>query len=255
MTPQELKNSILQLAIQGKLVEQFPLEGTAEELFAQIQQEKKRLIAEKKIKREKPLPEITEDEKPFDIPESWMWVRVQAITCLNPKNDLSDELEVSFIPMALVDEKGNSAIFRTITNKWTEDLARAVTMACGGSVSVSLFAMDGAFMKKYGVQHESWGPFAQGRNDFFTNPVLNEIGQKYNKSAAQTALRFLLQSGGRNLSKEVILARVWGYDSDAVENHVEVYVGFLRKKLASIGSNIRIEAIRKMGYHLEADEA
>ena len=42
MTPQELKNSILQLAIQGKLVEQLPLEGTAEELFAQIQQEKKR---------------------------------------------------------------------------------------------------------------------------------------------------------------------------------------------------------------------
>ena len=60
-------------------------------------------------------------------------------------------------------------------------------------------------------------------------------------------MRFLLQSGSRNLSKEVILARVWGYDSDAVENHVEVYVGFLRKKLASIGSNIRIETIRRMG--------
>lgn len=68
-------------------------------------------------------------------------------------------------------------------------------------------------------------------------------------------MRFLLQSGSRNLSKEVILARVWGYDSDATENHVEVYVGFLRKKLASIGSDIRIEAIRRMGYHLEADES
>ena len=76
MTPQELKNSILQLAIQGKLVEQRPEEGTAEELFARIQQEKQRLIAEKKIKKEKPLPEITEDEKPFDIPESWKWVRL-----------------------------------------------------------------------------------------------------------------------------------------------------------------------------------
>lgn len=76
MTPQELKNSILQLAIQGKLVEQRPEDGTAEELFTQIQQEKQRLIAEKKIKKEKPLPEITEDEKPFDIPESWMWVRL-----------------------------------------------------------------------------------------------------------------------------------------------------------------------------------
>lgn len=49
-------------------------------------------------------------------------------------------------------------------------------------------------MKKYDVQHESWGPFAEGRKDFFSNPVLNEIGKKYNKSAAQVALRFLLQS-------------------------------------------------------------
>lgn len=79
MTPQELKNSILQLAIQGKLVEQRPEEGTAEELFARIQEEKRRLIKEGKIKREKPLPEITEDEKPFEIPESWMWVRLGEI--------------------------------------------------------------------------------------------------------------------------------------------------------------------------------
>ena len=67
-------------------------------------------------------------------------------------------------------------------------------------------------------------------------------------------MRSLLQTGARNLSKEAILARVWGYDSDAVENHVEVYIGFLRKKLASIGSNIRIVAIRRLGYHLEVAE-
>lgn len=51
------------------------------------------------------------------------------------------------------------------------------------------------YMEKYGVQHESRGPFAEGRKDFFTNPVLMEIGKKYDKSAAQTALRFLIQSG------------------------------------------------------------
>lgn len=79
MTPQELKSSILQLAIQGKLVSQRPEEGTAQELYAQIQQEKQRLIAAGKIKKEKSLPEITEDEKPFDIPESWMWVRLKNI--------------------------------------------------------------------------------------------------------------------------------------------------------------------------------
>ena len=64
-------------------------------------------------------------------------------------------------------------------------------------------------------------------------------------------MRLLMQSGPHNLSKENLLARVWGYDSNAVENHVEVYVGFLRKKLAAIGSDIRIAAIRRLGYHLE----
>lgn len=50
------------------------------------------------------------------------------------------------------------------------------------------------YMEKYHVQHESWGPFAEGRKDFFTNPTLMEIGEKYGKSSAQVALRFLLQS-------------------------------------------------------------
>ena len=64
-------------------------------------------------------------------------------------------------------------------------------------------------------------------------------------------MRILFQAGEHNVSKETLLTRVWGYDSNAVENHVEVYVGFLRKKLSSIGSNIHIEAIRRLGYHLE----
>ena len=67
-------------------------------------------------------------------------------------------------------------------------------------------------------------------------------------------MRYLLQSGEKNLPKETILARVWGYDSDAVENHVEVYVGFLRKKLRSIGSNVHIQAARRLGYHLEVKQ-
>ncbi|MBR5415378.1 MAG: restriction endonuclease subunit S [Thermoguttaceae bacterium] len=79
MTPQELKNSILQLAIQGKLVEQRPEEGTAEELYKKIQAEKQKLIKAGKIRKEKPLPEITEDEIPFDIPEGWKWVHLNQI--------------------------------------------------------------------------------------------------------------------------------------------------------------------------------
>ena len=88
MTPQELKNSILQLAIQGRLVEQRPEEGTAQELYRQIQAEKQRLIQEGKIKKEKPLPEIAEDEKPFEIPESWMWVRLGTCILLLSGSDL-----------------------------------------------------------------------------------------------------------------------------------------------------------------------
>ena len=97
----------------------------------------------------------------------------------------------------------------------------------------------------------------------FGNTVLDldgstlACGDKWVRLSAREfdVMRCLMQAKGKNLSKEAILARVWGYDSNAVENHVEVYVGFLRKKLASIGSNVRIEAVRRLGYHLETDEA
>ena len=77
MNAQDLKNSILQRAIEGKLVPQRKEEGTAKELLAEIRTEKARLIKEKKIKKSKPLPEITDEEKPFDIPDSWEWVRLK----------------------------------------------------------------------------------------------------------------------------------------------------------------------------------
>lgn len=66
-------------------------------------------------------------------------------------------------------------------------------------------------------------------------------------------MRMLLQTQSSVVSKELILAKVWGYDSGAVENHVEVYVGFLRKKLRSIGANLRIASMRRLGYYLEVE--
>ena len=80
MTGQDLKNSILQLAIQGKLVPQDANDEPASVLLERIKAEKKKLIEEKKIKKEKPLAEITEDEMPFEIPESWVWVRLGEVT-------------------------------------------------------------------------------------------------------------------------------------------------------------------------------
>ena len=80
-------------------------------------------------------------------------------------------------------------------------------------------------------------------------------GEKSQRLSAREfdVMRLLMQSRERILSKEILLARVWGYESNAVENHVEVYVGFLRKKLRAIGSDIRITAVRRLGYHLEVD--
>ena len=71
-----LKKKILDLAIKGKLVEQRPEEGTAEDLYQQIQEKKTNLIKEGKLKKEKPLAPIEDDEIPFDIPDSWRWVRI-----------------------------------------------------------------------------------------------------------------------------------------------------------------------------------
>ena len=68
-------------------------------------------------------------------------------------------------------------------------------------------------------------------------------------------MRLLLQSGKRNLSKSAIISYVWGLESNAVENHVEGYVAILRKRLSSIGSNVKIVSIRGLGYHLEVKES
>ena len=115
MTPEQLKASILQYAIQGKLVEQRPEEGTSEELYRQIQSEKQKLIKEGKIKKEKPLPEISEDEFPFDIPDCWKWVRLGDVCsiCTGKKdaNFGSDSGEYSFFTCAKEPIRCNSFSF------------------------------------------------------------------------------------------------------------------------------------------------
>jgi len=79
MIAEKLKKSILQAAIQGKLTEQLPEDGDARDLLKEIQKEKARLIKEGKIKKEKPFPEISEEEIPFDIPDNWVWCKINDI--------------------------------------------------------------------------------------------------------------------------------------------------------------------------------
>ena len=148
MTPQELKNSILQLAIQGKLVEQRPEEGTTQELYAQIQAEKQRLIKEGKIKKEKPLPEITEDEKPFEIPEGWMWVRFGHITNLLSGQDLKPtDYNDKKKGIPYITGASNITDAKVIINRWTEN-AKAIAnkgdllLTCKGTVGKTVILQE-----------------------------------------------------------------------------------------------------------------
>ncbi|OLY43912.1 restriction endonuclease subunit S [Bartonella apis] len=76
----KLKASLLQDAFQGKLTKQLPEDGDARDLLKEIQAEKERLVKEKKIKEEKPLPVIKDEEIPFDIPKNWVWTRLGEVT-------------------------------------------------------------------------------------------------------------------------------------------------------------------------------
>lgn len=102
---------------------------------------------------------------------------------------------VNATPMALTDEKGNTVIFKTITNKWTEELARAVTMSCGGAVSVSMYAVDGRTLKKYGVRNIVSRSLRLGK-------ALREIKKAEEKDTEKT---FLSVTGGFKLFKGKIV--------------------------------------------------
>ena len=148
MTPQELKSSILQLAIQGRLVEQRPEEGTGEELYQQIQAEKKRLIQEGKIKKEKPLPEIAEDEVPFEIPESWAWVRLNSVISLLSGSDLTpDNYNAIEKGIPYITGASNIEGNQLIINRWTEypnNIARKgdLLLTCKGTVGKTIILVE-----------------------------------------------------------------------------------------------------------------
>lgn len=118
--PEQLEKSILQYAIQGKLVAQDANDESAEALYAKIQAEKQRLIKEGKIKKDKTLPPITDDEVPFAIPSTWKWVRLKDIGIINPRNNLSDSIEVTFLPMNCIYSDFYRSIDTSNKKKWGE---------------------------------------------------------------------------------------------------------------------------------------
>ena len=116
--------------------------------------------------------------------------------------------------------------------------------------SRELLACVNALLRRQGKEVEElrWGDTVL---DLLSSTLI--CGERSMRLSAREfeVMKLLMQSGERNLTKEAILARVWGQDSNAVENHVEVYVGFLRKKLTAIGSHVEIASARRQGYHLE----
>lgn len=84
-----------------------------------------------------------------------------------------------------------------------------------------------------------------------TGYTLSAVGSVCLSSREFDVMRLLMQMQGRSIKKEAILTRVWGYETNSGENNVEVYVDFLRKKLRAIGSDLSIESMRLLGYHLE----
>ena len=98
----KLREFVLQLAVQGKLVAQDSKDEPASELLKRIAAEKEQLVKDGKIKKSKPLPDIEEDEIPFEIPKSWEWTMLAVIGAISPRIEATDETDASFVPMPMV---------------------------------------------------------------------------------------------------------------------------------------------------------
>lgn len=141
--PVDMQKSILQMAIQGKLVEQRSEEGTGEELFQQIQTEKQALIKAGNIKKEKPLPEITEDEIPFDIPESWKWVRFSEVIDVRDGTHDTPQYVTAGIPLVTSKNLVDGTIDFETTKLISFEDSQAINMRSAVDDGDILFAMIG----------------------------------------------------------------------------------------------------------------
>jgi DNA-binding response OmpR family regulator len=113
-----------------------------------------------------------------------------------------------------------------------------------------LLACINALLRRQGTQVDT---LRVGNTELDLGTSMLHCGENSVRLSAREfdVMRAIFQAGDRITSKETLLARVWGYDSNAVDNHVEVYIAFLRRKLSAIGSDVSIETQRRMGYYLE----
>ncbi|WP_112137930.1 restriction endonuclease subunit S [Marinomonas primoryensis] len=132
----KLRELILELAVRGKLVPQDPNDEPASVLLERIAQEKAQLVKEGKIKKPKKLPDITEDEKPFELPDGWEWSRLSDLAQIGPRNtDVDDDVTVSFVPMPLIltSYKGSHG---SEIRKW-KDIKKGYTHFIDGDIALA----------------------------------------------------------------------------------------------------------------------
>ena len=115
--PEDIRASLLQAAMRGELTEQLPEDGDVEELLEQIKAEKEKLIAEGKIKKQKPLAPITDDEIPFSIPENWKWVRWgDIVNIVSARRVHQSDWKKNGIPFYRAREIGKLADYDSVDN-------------------------------------------------------------------------------------------------------------------------------------------
>ncbi|WOZ76894.1 restriction endonuclease subunit S [Kosakonia sacchari] len=132
----KLRELILELAVRGKLVPQDPNDEPASELLKRIAAEKAELVKQGKIKKQKPLPEISEEEKPFELPDGWEWTTLNTIAEINPKIEVeNDEQEISFVPMPCISTRFDGT-HEFETKKWAE-VKKGYTHFANGDLAIA----------------------------------------------------------------------------------------------------------------------
>ena len=132
----KLRELILELAVRGKLVPQDLSDEPASKLLERIAAEKAQLVIDKKIKKPKALPEISEEEKPFELPEGWEWSRLGVLAEIAPRNPvISDDTDVSFVPMPLI-STSYKGFHGSETRKWIE-IKKGYTQFSNGDIAIA----------------------------------------------------------------------------------------------------------------------
>ena len=212
MNAQQLRNSILQEAIEGRLVPQDPNDEPASVLLERIREEKKRLFKEGKLKK-KDLEEtpISEDEKPFEIPKSWEWVRVKEVFSINPKVVADDNADAAFIPMEKIEACYGSRFSYEI-RKW-KTIKSSFTCFADGDVAFAKIT-----------------PCFQNRKSMILKNLPNGIG------AGTTELKVLRQYAETIVREYLLYFLASSYFIDeatfkGTANQQRIIVGYLENKL------------------------